>query len=195
MKKIYLALLACLLLDNCIPIAFGAAATTGTVAAQEPTAGAAVDDVGIRLGVNKQFFNKDINDLYRNVTIKVTEGRVLLTGDVDKPETKLHATELVWKVRGVREVINEIQVNDQAGVWDYTKDSWIANKVRSRLLVEKSVRSVNYNVEVVNAVVYLFGIAQSQEELERVNYVASTTSGVVKVVNHAVLKTDARRDK
>lgn len=190
-----LIVLACLSLNACIPLIFGGATTAGVVAAQERSAGNAVDDLGIRLAINNRFFNKDINDLYRNVTIKVTEGRVLLTGDVDKPENKIRATELSWGIKGVREVINEIQVNDKSGIADYANDSWIANQVRAKFLLEKNLRSVNYNVEVVNAVVYLFGIAQDKNELDKANYIASTTSGVKQVINHVVMKEDQRRVK
>lgn len=180
---------------GCIPLLFAGAGGAGVVAAQEQSAGNTVDDVGIRLGINNKFINKDVKDLYRNVTIKVTEGRVLLTGNVDKPESKIAATDLAWHVKGVREVINEIQVNDQTGVIDYAKDSWIANQIRTRMLFEKHLDSINYNVEVVNGVVYLLGIAQDQNELDKVTYIASTTSSVKQVISHVVLKDDPRRGK
>jgi len=195
MKKTPLVIIcAALCLSGCIPVIFAGAGTAGVVAAQDRTAGNAVDDADIRLAINDQFLRKgDVGDLFRNVTIKVTEGRVMLTGDVDKPESKRLATELTWKVKGVKEVMNEIQVNDQTGVLDYAQDSWIANEVRTKLILEKGVRSVNYNVEVVNDVVYLMGIAEDQAELDKVTYLASTTAHVKQVVSHVVMKDDPRR--
>lgn len=181
-------------LSGCVPALIGAGATTGgVVAAQERTAGNAVDDAGIKLTINNLFIRQDINDLFKNVAIHVTEGRVLLTGDVDKPESKVQAVGLAWKAAGVREVIDEIQVNDQTGVADYARDAWIASQIRMRLLLEKNLRSVNYNVEVVNNVVYLMGIAQNQDELAKATYIASTTKYVKQVVSHVVLKDDPRR--
>jgi len=180
---------------GCVPLVLAGAGTAGVVASQERTAGGAVDDTGIRLAIHAKFVQRDLKDLYRNVAIRVNEGRVLLTGDVDKPETRINAADLAWHVQGVKEVINEIQVNDQAGVWDYTKDSWLANQIRTRMLLEKNLRSVNYNVEVVNGVVYLTGIAQDQAELDKATYIASTTSGAKQVVSHVVLKDDPRRNK
>lgn len=188
-------LLAPILLSSCIPVFLAGAGTGGVIAAQERTPGGAVDDTGTRLAINNQFIQKDSGDIFRNVTIKVTEGRVMLTGDVDKPESRVDAAELAWKVKGVREVINEIQVNDQTGVLDYAKDSWIANQIRTKFILEKNFHSVNYNVEVVNGVVYLLGIAQDQEELDKATYIASTTGNVQKVVSHVVLKDDPRRTK
>lgn len=196
MQKTYITLtLTALILTGCIPILIGAGAGTGaTVVAQDRTVGNAVDDVDIRIAINDQYLrNGNVGDLFRNVTVKVTEGRVLLTGDVDKPDSKIAATDLAWKVQGVKEVMNEIQVNDQTGVLDYAQDSWIANQVRSKLLFEKDLRSVNYNVEVVNQVVYLMGIAENQAELDKATYLASTTSHVKQVISHVILKNDPRR--
>jgi osmotically-inducible protein OsmY len=63
-------------------------------------------------------------------------------------------------------------------------------QLRSKLLLDKNVRAINFNVETVNGVVYLIGIAQDQAELERVTNHARTITNVVKVVSHARLKDD-----
>jgi len=46
----------------------------------------------------------------------------------------------------------------------------------------------------LNGVVYLFGIAQSQKELDRATGHARNVKGVVKVVSHVILKTDPKRN-
>jgi osmotically-inducible protein OsmY len=194
MKSVYLILLA-LSLSSCIPALILGGGTGGVVAAQERSPGNAVDDAGVRLTINKLYLEKDTHDLFRNVDIRVTEGRVLLTGDVDKPETAIEAVNLAWKAKGVKEVINEIQVNDKTGFADYARDVWISTQIRSKLLFEKNLRSVNYNVETVNGVVYLMGIAQNQAELDKATYIASITSYVKQVISHVILKDDPRRPK
>jgi len=182
-----------LAITGCWPLVLGGAAETAVVAAQERSVGNAVDDAGILLQIKSKYTQQDVNDLLVNVEIKVVEGRVLLTGNVDKPETAVEAVRLAWLVPGVREVMNEIQVNDKTGFKDYALDVWISTQVRTRLLVAKNIRSVNYSVLTVNGVVYLMGIAQDQAELERATYVASTTSYVKQVVSHVRLKDDPRR--
>lgn len=182
-----------LCLSGCIPLFVGGAGTAGVVASQERSTGNAVDDAGIRLAINNLYIQKDMKDLFRNVDIHVQEGRVMLTGDVDRPDSVIQAVDLAWHPRGVKEVINEIQVNDKTGIVDYAKDSWIATQVRSRLLFTKGIRSVNYTVEVVNGVVYLMGIAQDQQELDSATKVASLTQGAKQVVSHVILKDDPRR--
>jgi len=195
-KSIFVLILSVLpLLSGCITTAISGVSAVGVVAAQERSAGNAVDDVSIRLALNNLYINKDVKDLYRNIGIRVSEGRVLLTGAVSKPESSVEAVRIAWTVKGVREVINEIQVNDKSGIADYVRDVWISTQIRTRMLLEKNLRSVNYNVETVNGVVYLMGIAQNQEELDKAKYLAGTTSYVNKVVSHVIMKDDPRRQK
>ena len=162
---------------------------------QERSTGNAVDDAGILLKLKNLFAsaNKDAGDMFLNVEIEVVEGRVLLTGNVDKPDSQIEAVKLAWKVEGVKEVINEIQINDKSGIWNYTKDLWISTQVKTRLIFGKDIRSINYSIITVNQVVYIMGIAQSQDELNRVTNVASTTSYVQRVVSFVRLKNDPRR--
>ncbi len=196
MKK-YLILLPFLpfALGGCYTVAAGAATTTGVVVAQERSTGHALDDVTIRTKLNAMYADKDFNDLFWNVDIRVTEGRVLLTGAVKKPDTAVEAVRMAWTVNGVHEVINELQVNDKSGLWDYAKDAWISEQIRTRALLAKDVKSINYNVETVNGIVYLMGIAQDKGELDRITYIARTTRGVQKVISHVRMKDDPRRFK
>lgn len=188
-----LILLLPLVLSGCFPLVFGAATEGAVVVAQERSVGNAVDDAGILLKIKERFAQKDSNDLLPNVEVKVVEGRVLLTGNVDKPESQITALNEVWQIAGVKEVINEIQINDKSGFSNYARDVWVSTQVRSRLLFGKNIRSVNYSVITVNQVVYLMGIAQDQAELDRATYVASTTSYVKKVVSYVRLKNDPNR--
>src|SRR5690606_17590191 len=115
-------------------------------------------------------------------------GRVLLTGKVNTPDTKVTAVRLAWQPNGVREVIDEIVVTDKDSIGDLTNDTWITTQVKSKLLFNKDVRSINYSVETVNAVVYLIGIARSQAELETATAIASTVKGVKRVISHVRLE-------
>ena len=91
------------------------------------------------------------------------------------------------------EVINDITIKDENSLTDIVQNKWIKSQISGRLLLEKGVRSVNYSIEVVDGIVYLMGIAQDANELNKVTTIASMVKGVQKVVNHAILKTDASR--
>ena len=143
-----------------ITVAVGGAAAVGVGAAEERGLEGAVDDTKIRAEINDLWLRQDF-DLYRNVTLTINEGRVMLTGSVKKPETRIDAVRLAWQAAGVRQVLDEIQVEDQSGFFDYSRDVWIANDLRTRLMFDAQVRNINYTVDVVNGVVYLMGIARN----------------------------------
>lgn len=186
------ACFAASLLTGCVPVVIGAAAGTGYVATQERTVGRAVDDATIKAGILHRFTDSDVAGLLTKVSTEVTEGRVLLTGSVLHQETAIEAVTQVWRVKGVKEVINEIQVSDKGGVKNYATDTWITTQIKSRLLVTKYIRSTNYNIETVNNVVYIIGLAQNQQELDNVMQIARTTQYVQQVISHVILKTDPR---
>lgn len=189
-----LLLLSGLALGGCVGAAVGAAATGGMIVAQERSVGDAVDDFTIRAALNEKFFSTDV-DLLQEVSFTVIEGRVLLKGSVEKPEDRIRAVRLCWQVDGVREVINEIQVTDEDSVLNFARDTWISTQLKTALLFDKGVYSVNYNVETVNGTIYLMGIAQDETELQKVTNHARTIDQVKRVVSHIVMKNDPRREK
>ncbi|NBX03669.1 MAG: BON domain-containing protein [Alphaproteobacteria bacterium] len=195
MKKITLLALSISLLatSGCVPLLIGGGTETAVVAAQERSVGGAVDDTGILLAIKGIYAKQKDKDMFLNIEIKSVEGRVLLTGNVDKPDSQIEAVRLAWQVSGVKEIINEIQINDKSGFVNYAKDVWVSSQVRTRLILGKKIHSINYSVITVNQVVYLMGVAQDQDELDRATYVASTCSYVQKVVSYVRLKDDPSR--
>lgn len=170
----------------------GAGATLGITAAQERSMGDAIDDASIRLQLNGVLFNHP-SALFEQVSIEVVEGRVLLTGNVARPQDRIEATRLAWTVGGVREVINEMQIADRSSILDDAADLWINTQLRARMLADADVLSINYTIETQNGVVHLLGVAQSEAELTRVTNHARVIRGVRKVVSHVLLRTDPRR--
>ncbi|HIJ38084.1 MAG TPA: BON domain-containing protein [Rhodospirillaceae bacterium] len=168
------------------------AAAVGTGSVQERGLESAVDDTKIRASINSSWLENDWS-LFSDISTSVTEGRVLLTGSVKKPESRIEAVRLAWQAAGVRQVIDEIQVTDQSGFFDFSRDVWIANNLRTRLMFDQQIRNINYTVDVVNGVVYLMGIARSPEELDKVIAHARNIDNVKRVVNHVLLKTDPHR--
>jgi osmotically-inducible protein OsmY len=132
--------------------------------------------------------------LYVRVSTTVVEGRVLLAGRVDKPETRLDATRVAWSVEGVKKVDNDVEVSDMSGWLDGPADFIMRTQLAATLLADKSIRDVNYTTDVVHGVVYLMGVAQNEEELDRVVTHAQHVTGVKRVENYVVLKDDPIRN-
>lgn len=170
----------------------GGTATATVAVVQERSVGDAVDDAVIVAAINKLWFERDPK-LFAKLDATAHEGRVLITGNVRTPQDRLEAVRLAWQANGVREIINEIEVTDQSGVLNYARDAWITAQLRAKITFDKEIRAINYSVETVNGVVYLMGIAQDQEELDRVTEYARNIRYVRSVVSHVWLKSDPRR--
>lgn len=191
-----LAILTCLAaaLFGCTAggAAVGGGAVAGVAVAQERSVADAITDARIRTQINYLWAKHDLA-LFRKVNLSVHEGRVLLTGSVINPQTRIDAVRLAWLAEDATEVINEIQVEDQSGIVDSGRDIWITTQLRSKLLFDANIRSINYSIDTVNSVIYLMGVAQDQAELDRVANHARNIRYVRKVVSHVRLKNDPHR--
>lgn len=146
-----------------------------------------VEDTIIVAQLKNAYFSNN-EKIFFNVSVEVTEGRVLLTGSVEQIDERIEATKLAWSIEGVNEVINEIQISNDEGILDYADDLIMKTKINAKLLLNKDILNLNYSVEVVNGIVYLIGIAQSQEELNSVINISENTYGVQNVINYVRLK-------
>ena len=180
-------------LSGCIWVA-GAGAVAGISAArQERTIGNAVDDARIKTTLDGRLAQQSPG-LYIRVSTTVVEGRVLLAGRVDSPEPRLDATRVAWSVEGVRKVDNDIEVSDLSGWLDGPADLIMRTQLATILLADKSIKDVNYTTDVVHGVVYLMGVAQNKDELDRVVVHAQKLNGAKRVENYVVLKDDPIRN-
>src|SRR5882724_11168415 len=97
------------LLSGCVLLAAGGAVAGVSAVRQERSVGNAIDDVSIRSKLEARLAQQSAG-LFLRVSTTVIEGRVLLAGRVDAPETRLDATRIAWSVEGVRRVDNDVEV-------------------------------------------------------------------------------------
>jgi osmotically-inducible protein OsmY len=95
---------------------------------------------------------------------------------------------LAWKAYGVKEVINEIQVTAEGGPLMIARDTWITTQLLSRITFDGTILAINYNIETVAGTVYLIGIAQNIDELDRVMAHTREITYVRKIISHVRVK-------
>lgn len=185
------------LLSSCVPVVIGgtgaAAFISSKMIVQDKTVGESISDTTIWAKIRTGLANQGIDNILGTVSIEIQEGRVLLTGTVPDKNKILTILRVCWSTNGVKEVINEIRIKeskDSSSAFDNIKDSWITTKVKSKLLASREVKSINYSVESIDGIVYLFGIAQSQQELDVAIGLISNTASVKKVVSYVKVKKD-----
>jgi osmotically-inducible protein OsmY len=174
-------------LSGCTGMAVGAGASAGIAAYEERGLEGVARDLKTELSIAEAWVSKD-SRLITSLSIEVYEGRALLTGVIDKPGLRAAAVSLAWKSDGVKEVLNEILIKSRDGIEDFAHDSWVSAHLKSALTFDKSVLAINYAIETVSGTVYLIGIAQDKQELNRVIAHAQDTAYVKRVISHVRIK-------
>lgn len=201
-KKIFVtfSLLLLVFSTSCVETVVIGSIAGGAVAVREKSLKDDRKDFVIGSVLLKEFVANGLKSPGSSIDFTINEGRVLLTGIAREVEKAELAQILTWKVKGVKEVIDEIQVREDGKFYakDVAKASYdylITAQVDSRLLVARDVNSMNFKATTVAGVVYILGVAENEFEMRRVITIASKVRGVSKVVNHVILVDDSRRNQ
>src|SRR5262245_42571045 len=149
----------------------------GDAANKERGVGGGLDDFSIKTNIQSAWIQAN-PAMQADLNVTVYEGRTLLTGNAPTPEVKAQAKEIASRVPGVKAVYDEVEVGPPEGAWQGTKDAWITSRLRTELVFNANIRSVNYTIETVNKSVYLIGSARSQTELDMATTMARNTPEV-----------------
>ncbi|MGH1376188.1 MAG: BON domain-containing protein [Alphaproteobacteria bacterium] len=177
-----------LILSSCtaVSIATGVGVAAGSAAVQEGGVSRALSDARIQTEINDLWFRHNVA-MFTKLDLTVNQGRVLITGVVQDPQHRVEAVRMAWQPEGVLQVINEIKVADSEGLIGYARDAWISTRLRSSLILDGDVESINYSIDTVQGTVYLMGFAQNQHELNHVIEVTRTIENVRQVVSYVKL--------
>ena len=189
--KLNILFLLFFLFSHCTPqIAVGTASTAIAVAKEERTLGEFIDDTLIKTQIKNLYFDTNEN-IFFNVDVEVTQGRVLLTGTLDNSDLRIEATRMAWGINGVQTVINELQISNDDSILNFADDLVISTKIKAKLLINSELSYLNYTVETVNGIVYLIGIARSEGERQAVIDLSNEIYGVVDVIDYIEIKSDS----
>jgi osmotically-inducible protein OsmY len=179
------------MLKSATPALMAAALLAAASCASGPSLDATFADAGVDVGLKRILLTDRRHD-YSDIDITVFDRRLMLTGTMRSEQGRRRVVENAWKVEGVEQVVDEVLVAEKTSFGQGVSDSRIDQALRTRLIADRSIDSVNYKFSVSGGVVYLIGIAQDAAELDRVLEMARAASGVKKVVSHVVYRTVAR---
>jgi osmotically-inducible protein OsmY len=134
-------------------------------------------DVDIRNAVDKELFFNATTPSYL-IDVETYEGIVTLSGSVDNILAKDMAVKIAKTVKGVRGVIDQIQVDAP-----YRANSILENNVKDALLVDPATDSYEITVTANNGNVRLTGTVESWQEKQLSEYVAKGVLGVKSIEN------------
>ena len=195
MKKILLFILLILFIPNCTGVSSKGVFGTGVSIALDPrTVGTQIDDSIMQKNLLARLVLTD-KKYFLNIDLKVIDGRFFITGQVDNPEEKLIITKMAWETKGTRSVRNDIKIKENFNFKISAKDLLITSQLRTAIIFNKKIKSSNYNIDTYKKKIYVYGIAQDNDERKEVINEANQILDVEDVVSSILLIEDLSRQK
>ena len=184
-------------LQGCSPTGtvLGAGARTGLALAEDRPIEEIWGDSLLKVTINKKLLETSFSETFWSLNTTIFEGRVLITGNVKDTTLRDQVSQIVWGVKGVREVLNEIEIQETNNVTQIARDKFIQTSLQARMLGDKIVSDINYKMIAHNNVLYIIGVAQSQAELEKVVAHARAIRYVKRFVNYIWLADNPSRSR
>jgi len=193
--KIILLFIIGLFLTNCAGVASKGIFGTGVSVAFDPRSiGTQIDDSIMEKSLKTKVLLRDKNHLLK-VKTKVLDGRIFLTGTVNDPEEKLQLTKLAWETKGVRSVRNDIKIKEEFNFSQSAKDLLITSQLRTAIILNKEIKSSNYQIDTYKKKIFIYGIAQTSDEKDLVIKEAKEILDVEDVIASIMLIEDLRIQK
>jgi len=194
-KNFYYFLILFFFLNNCSGTSTKGLFGTGVSVAIDPRSlGTQIDDSLMEKNLTTRLTMEE-KKYFLSVKTKVLDGRIFITGKVDNPEEKLKITKIAWETSGVRSVRNDIKIREKFNFKQSAKDALITSQLRTALIVNKNIKSGNYQIDTYKKNIYIYGIARNRDELEIVVDEANSILDVNKVVASILLVEDLRIQK
>lgn len=146
-----------------------------------------LDDKDITTAVEQELA-RDAYVPYNRIDVKTTDGVVTFTGTVQDLLAKKRATKLAETIKGVRSVINRIDVTPIS-----IEDSALRKEIEEILRADPATDAYQISVVVNDGTVTLLGEVGSWPEKKLCTRLVQGVKGVVDVKNHIEVKQSAER--
>jgi hyperosmotically inducible protein len=188
--KRYFGLLTALVMflsTGCTAALIGGAVGGGyAVATDERQTSRMMDDSTITTRINSAMIKDDLVKAHQ-VDVDTVGGHVTLTGVVKTRQESRRAVQIASHEAGVKSVRNNLQIGEKT--WGESfNDKWLVSKIKSKLVAEPEIRSLNIDVDVHKGIVTLTGIVGDRYQKKRAIEVAKATEGTRRVVDNLRVK-------
>ena len=195
MKNFFLILFVSFLTFSCVGTSSVGIFGSGVSIAYDPrTVGMQIDDSIMQKNLIGRLTLTDKKYII-NISAKVLDGNIYLSGKVNEPEEKLKIIKMAWETKGARSVQSTVTIKGKSNFKSTAKDILITSQLRTALLFNKLTKSSNYTIDTINGKVYIFGIAITKDEKEKVISEAGQIHGVKDVIPSIYLVEELSRHK
>ena len=180
------------ILTGCVGYSSTGLLGTGVSIAYDPrTLGTQIDDSIMQKNLRAKLILLNKNYIL-SVKTKVLDGRIFITGKVDTVEEKFKITKLGWEIKGARSIKNDLQIKEKFNFSQSAKDVLITSELRVAMITSKKIKAVNYNLDTYKKKIYIYGIAQNEEERSEVINEAKSILDVEDVIASIFLVDELR---
>ena len=169
------------LLSGCAAPLVGGIGAVGLSAVEDRGIGGVASDQALRVKLNFELSNQ-LED-FSGIELTIYKGRVLFTGVAASPRIKAHTVQIAQNVQGVKEIIDRMNVKGTDGFSEYARDAWMTTKLKANLYSDEDIIAPNYLVKTFDKTIYIFGTAQTKQEMDKVMAYAFDITGVKNAVN------------
>ena len=195
MKKNYIVLIFLFMLSSCVGSSSSGVFGTGVSVALDPrTLGTQIDDSIMQKNLQARLTLTEKKYLV-NLSVKVLDGRIFLGGKVNQPEEKLKITKMAWETKGTRSVKNNISIRQKFSLKNAAKDILITSQLRAALILNKNVKSANFNIDTINQKTYIFGIAHNEDEKKEIIQESKQIVDLKELVTSILMVSDLSRQR
>ena len=168
MKKLLLGIFFAFLLTACVGSSSSGIFGSGVSIALYPrTLGTQIDDSIMQKNLQARLALTEKRYLVK-ISVKVLDGRIFLGGKVDEPEEKLKITKIAWETKGARSVKNNIAIKQKFSLKNSALDVLVTSQLRTAFILNKKIKSANFNIDTINQKTYVFGIASDENEKKEI---------------------------
>ena len=185
-------ILSFIILTGCVGYSSSGILGTGVSIALDPRSlGTQIDDSIMQQNLRAKLLSTDKSYII-SVKTKILDGRIFLTGKVNKVEDKLKITKLAWEIKGARSVKNDLRIKEDFNFKRSAKDLLITSQLRTAMIGNKKIKTVNYSIDTYKKKIYIYGIAQNKTERDEVTKEAEQILDVEEVITSIFLVDDLR---
>ena len=185
--RLFVMLILLFTMSGCTAALVGGGAAGGyAVATDERQVDRMMDDSTITSHIKNEMI-KDETVKARKIDVDTVSGYVTLTGVVETTAESRRAMEIAKRVNGVKSVRNNMQIGKKTWT-EAINDKYLVSKIKSKLIIEPEIRSLNIDVDAHRGVITLTGIVESWDQRKRAIEIARNTDGALRVVDNLKLR-------
>lgn len=122
-----------------------------------------------------------------DVSLVVSERRLLIVGNVDSQNDIDTILEILWKNPYITKVYNHLTVKKDSSFADFSQDVILDKKVWAYLIGTQGVTTANYKTLVHNKTLYILGSTSSQKEKTKALNAVKNVSGLREIVEYIII--------